>query len=93
MRKSHGLLCVAIVLLLAPALLSASDTLLIHGHIYTGNAKAPWAQALAITGTRIDAVGTDQEILARREPKTQVIDRSEERRVGKECRSRWSPYH
>ena len=21
------------------------------------------------------------------------IDRSEERRVGKECRSRWSPYH
>src|SRR5260221_5423747 len=74
MRKSHGLLCVAIVLLLAPALLSASDTLLIHGHIYTGNEKAPWAQALAITGTRIDAVGTDHEILARRDPKTQVID-------------------
>ena len=23
----------------------------------------------------------------------EVIDRSEERRVGKECRSRWSPYH
>ena len=23
----------------------------------------------------------------------QVIMRSEERRVGKECRSRWSPYH
>ena len=22
-----------------------------------------------------------------------VDDRSEERRVGKECRSRWSPYH
>ena len=22
-----------------------------------------------------------------------VLDRSEERRVGKECRSRWSPYH
>ena len=22
-----------------------------------------------------------------------VKDRSEERRVGKECRSRWSPYH
>src|SRR3712207_8882558 len=25
--------------------------------------------------------------------KTYVIRRSEERRVGKECRSRWSPYH
>ena len=23
----------------------------------------------------------------------EVLDRSEERRVGKECRSRWSPYH
>ena len=23
----------------------------------------------------------------------EVIQRSEERRVGKECRSRWSPYH
>ena len=23
----------------------------------------------------------------------EMIDRSEERRVGKECRSRWSPYH
>ena len=22
-----------------------------------------------------------------------IIHRSEERRVGKECRSRWSPYH
>ena len=25
--------------------------------------------------------------------KLEVIGRSEERRVGKECRSRWSPYH
>ena len=25
--------------------------------------------------------------------KTKVLTRSEERRVGKECRSRWSPYH
>ena len=25
--------------------------------------------------------------------KNKGIDRSEERRVGKECRSRWSPYH
>jgi predicted amidohydrolase YtcJ len=73
MRKRRALLYAAILLLL-PALLPASDTLLIHGHIYTGNAKAPWAQAIAITGTRIDAVGSDQEILARRQPKMQVID-------------------
>src|SRR2546430_14959533 len=26
-------------------------------------------------------------------PVTRSVKRSEERRVGKECRSRWSPYH
>ena len=31
------------------------------------------------------AESDDEEIL--------IKDRSEERRVGKECRSRWSPYH
>ena len=29
----------------------------------------------------------------RREMINAVSERSEERRVGKECRSRWSPYH
>src|SRR5258706_6011049 len=40
-------------------------------------------------GRRIEGVvlGSD-----RRKP-GQISDRSEERRVGKECRSRWSPYH
>ena len=34
------------------------------------------------------------EILKRGYPPTvREICRSEERRVGKECRSRWSPYH
>ena len=35
-------------------------------------------------------------LLTEREMQAQVLDnmdRSEERRVGKECRSRWSPYH
>src|SRR2546425_12289551 len=29
----------------------------------------------------------------RNNPQPSPVDRSEERRVGKECRSRWSPYH
>ena len=70
--------CFIVVIFLLAATLFASDTVLIHGHIYTGNAKAPWAQALVITGTRIDAVGTDQEILngLANKPagKTNVID-------------------
>jgi predicted amidohydrolase YtcJ len=52
----------------------AGDILLIHGHIYTGAHQAPWVQALSVTGSRIDAVGTDQELLAARGPQTRVID-------------------
>ena len=40
----------------------------------------------------------NHEILAHtagklRKNRIRVLARSEERRVGKECRSRWSPYH
>ena len=34
-----------------------------------------------------------EKILARLRIRSEKLDRSEERRVGKECRSRWSPYH
>ena len=40
------------------------------------------------TGRLYDA-NYDTELIAER----QACKRSEERRVGKECRSRWSPYH
>ena len=33
------------------------------------------------------------EVFEKLEAKVQQAIRSEERRVGKECRSRWSPYH
>lgn len=72
LHRRASWLCAALVLFLPRA--SASDTILIHGHIYTGNAKAPWAQALAVTGTRIEAVGTDQEILKHKQASTRVID-------------------
>ena len=37
---------------------------------------------------------TVADILAMiQEHNIKMVDRSEERRVGKECRSRWSPYH
>ncbi len=72
-RSNLRLWVAAAMLFFTPALL-ASDTVLIHGHIYTGNRKAPWAQALAISGTRIDAVGSDLEILKLKQAQTQVID-------------------
>jgi predicted amidohydrolase YtcJ len=54
---------------------SASDlTLLIHGHIYTADPVSPWAQALAVRGTHIQAVGTDREVLSQRRSHSRIID-------------------
>src|SRR2546430_5884352 len=39
------------------------------------------------------AVGTERDDGERRRGRVENPVRSEERRVGKECRSRWSPYH
>src|SRR2546422_11204435 len=48
-----------------------------------------------VAGMDQDAVlgqkGQDKILL--RDDRRHLQDRSEERRVGKECRSRWSPYH
>ena len=44
-----------------------------------------------------DAAGADEvvflDITASADSRATKLERSEERRVGKECRSRWSPYH
>jgi predicted amidohydrolase YtcJ len=53
---------------------AASDTLLIHGHIYTGNARAPWATAIAVKDGRIEAVGSDADILEHRGGHARVVD-------------------
>src|ERR1700685_475743 len=70
--KSIVLAVVAAVAVQATA--GAGDILLVHGHIYTGVQQRPWVQALSVTGSRIDAVGTDEELLAARGPQTRLID-------------------
>ena len=53
-----------------------------------------------ITSTEIETVIKNlttnkqaQNQMASQENSIKYLERSEERRVGKECRSRWSPYH
>jgi predicted amidohydrolase YtcJ len=48
--------------------------LLVHGHIYTGDAHAPWASAIAVKGERIEAIGSDAEILKHRDGHARIVD-------------------
>ncbi len=50
------------------------DTILLHGHILTADAQGRVVQALAISGGRIAALGSDAEIGKLAGPKTRVID-------------------
>ena len=43
-------------------------------------------KTLGLSKEQLEADGSMERLL-------QGMERSEERRVGKECRSRWSPYH
>ncbi len=47
---------------------------LVNGRIWTGNAAQPWAQAVAIHGEKIIAVGTNAQIAARSGPLTKRVD-------------------
>jgi cytosine/adenosine deaminase-related metal-dependent hydrolase len=51
-----------------------ADTVIVNARIYTVNAGQPWAEALAIGGDKILAVGSAKEIAAYRGPSTKVID-------------------
>src|SRR5256884_8036295 len=65
----------------------------------------PAAKDDVITGTMVVPVNREIEVILRSHDvihsffvpamrfKQDAVPRSEERRVGKECRSRWSPYH
>src|SRR3712207_7607341 len=62
-------------------------------HAQAGGAR----RRRANVGARRDTGGADPRAAAAPARRARYVDRlrlrSEERRVGKECRSRWSPYH
>ena len=51
----------------------AADVLLLRGRVWTGGANATWAEAVAVRGGRIVAVGTTAEVETLRGPRTEVI--------------------
>src|SRR2546429_4047207 len=48
-----------------------------------------------VTANALRKAGVERAVVAQDTTAVSVVEalRSEERRVGKECRSRWSPYH
>lgn len=52
----------------------SADVVVMHGRVYTVDTKHPWAEAIAVRGEKILAVGTDQEILRYRSASTKIID-------------------
>jgi hypothetical protein len=53
---------------------SAADVVVVNARIYTLNKSQPWAEAIAIRGNKILAVGRAQEISPMRDGHTKVID-------------------
>jgi predicted amidohydrolase YtcJ len=69
---------VAFLLLLAPCAVHAqeADMILTGGRVWTGEAAQPWAEAVAIRGERILAVGSRAEVERHSGTRTQVIELS-----------------
>jgi predicted amidohydrolase YtcJ len=66
-----------VLLLLIVPLVAApgrADLVLLNGRVYTADAARPWAEAIAVAGDRIAAVGTRADVDALRGPDTRVLD-------------------
>jgi predicted amidohydrolase YtcJ len=51
-----------------------ADVIVHHARIYTVNAKQAWAEAVAMQGDKVVAVGTEAEVEKLRGPKTKMVD-------------------
>ena len=69
---------------------SATDDIWI---IFLSSLAAVFAGAFSMAGGEYVSVSTQKDTEEAAVARERELCRSEERRVGKECRSRWSPYH
>ncbi len=69
------------LLVMAMRLPAQVDLVALHGKVWTENPAQPEAQALAVTGHRLVAVGTDEEIGKLVGPHTKVLDLGKRRVV------------
>ena len=86
----HLILPCAAVFLLFASSARAAERQMLSGHVPAAVAKLAPVGSLPASQRLNLAIGLP---LRNTEALTNLLHRSEERRVGKECRSRWSPYH
>lgn len=77
MRAYSILIAIALAVIFSTGVAAQTfqpDLVVINASIHTGNRSQPKARALAVSGNKIIAVGSDAEIRALVGPKTRVID-------------------
>ena len=74
MHPFRHILTLCIALTTGASAAQAAAVILAHGHIYTADAAHPWAQALAVRDGKIEAIGSDREVLTRHRADARVID-------------------
>jgi predicted amidohydrolase YtcJ len=70
-------LLIVVALAALPAVLSGgatADLVLVNGRIYTLDPAKPWAEAVAIAGDRLSAVGSSADVRALTGPDTRTLD-------------------
>ena len=73
-RWLFGFLCIGLVFSACQGTRGMADLVLIHGVVWTGEEALRWAEAVAVQGERILAVGKSAEIGDLAGRKTRVID-------------------
>ncbi|UCG85469.1 MAG: amidohydrolase [Gemmatimonadota bacterium] len=72
--KRHLELLVVLATAAACGTSEAADLVLVNGRVYTLDERQPWAEAVAVTGERIVAVGSNSQVNALVGPQTEMID-------------------
>ncbi len=72
--KTNCLLIAVLLLLLAGGCGSSADLIVTNAKVWTVDERRPLAEAVAVRGDRILAVGSAEQVLAHRGKKTTVID-------------------
>src|SRR6516165_1912662 len=70
----YQLIFVAVSTVFATGLQDVPDLILANGKIFSADPPRKWAEAVAVRGERITAIGSSQEVLALAGPSTRKID-------------------